>query len=146
MDPSGGDLSPAAHHALRLAVGRFRQLEHRRHFPAVVHVGRPGSGYADFVDLDEHRLDHALRTEVVAALLSRALVAMKRPVVWITRPGALGTEDVDLRWLAAARAAYGEAGVPLALFVVTRDGWYDPRSGVRREWSRLRLRTTPDDH
>jgi len=143
MDPSGRDLPPAAHHALRLAVGQFRQLESRRHFPAVVHVGRPGGGYADFVDLDEHRLDHALRIEVVAALLSRARVAMRRPVLWLTRAGDLGTEDVDLRWLAAARQAYGEARVPMAMVVVTRAGWYDPRSGARREWARLRLRAAP---
>jgi len=141
MDPTGRDISPAAHQALRLAVAQFRQLEHRRHFPAVMHVGRPGGVYADFVDLEEHRLDPALRAEVVAALLSRARVKMRRPVAWLTRAGELGTEDVDLWWLAAARAAYGEAGVPLAMVVVTRSGWYDPRSQPRREWARLRLRS-----
>jgi hypothetical protein len=139
--PPGVQISRAAHDALRLAVARFRASEPRRSFPAVLHVGHPGGANADFVDLPERRLDHALRTEVTAALLSRALVNMVRPVAWLTRPGELGAEDADLRWYAAARAAYGEAGVPLAMVVVTRSGWYDPCTGARREWKRLRVRT-----
>jgi hypothetical protein len=134
-------LSQAAHDALRLAVARFRASEPRRRFPPVIHVGQPGGANADFVDLPERRLDHSLRVEVTAALLSRAQVGMKCPVAWLTRSGELGTEDCDLRWYAAARAAYGEAGETLAMVVVTRTGWYDPRSGTRREWKRLRLRT-----
>ncbi len=139
--PDDLELSCAAHDALRLAVARFRASEPRRTFPPVVHVGRPGGGHVEFVDLTEHRLDHALRTEVTAALLSRAQTGMRRPVLWLTRAGMLGTEDLDLRWYAAARAAYGEAGVPLAMVVVTKSGWYDPRTDARREWKRLRIRT-----
>jgi len=140
-EPPGEQISRAADAALRLAVLRFRATERRRSFSPVVHVGRPGGSNADFVDLPEHRLDHALRTEVVAALLSRAQAVMRQPVLWLTRPGLLQVEDVDLRWYAAARAAYGEARVPLALVVVTRTGWYDPRSEARREWRRLRVRS-----
>lgn len=140
-DPLAPDtLAPPSEAALRLAVARFRQREQRRSFPPVVHVGTPGGGEADFVDLSWHPLDHALRSEVVAALLSRARERTPVPVSWLTRSGPLVTEDADLRWYAAARAAYGEAGVPLAMVVITRDGWYDPRSETRREWKRLRLR------
>jgi hypothetical protein len=49
-------------------------------------------------------------------------------------------EDLDLAWLAAARSASAEAAVALVLVVVTRSGWFDPRTGVRREWKRLRTR------
>ena len=48
--------------------------------------------------------------------------------------------DLDLAWVQAVRAAGAEAGVELTLVVVTRKGWFDPRSGVRREWKRLRTR------
>jgi hypothetical protein len=133
-------ISVAAHAALRLAVAQFRASEPRRSYPPVVHVGRPGGGNADFVDLPGHRLDHALRTEVAAALLSRAQTRMGRPVVWLTRVGGQDVEDVDLRWYAATRAAYGEAGVPLAMYVVTKVGWCDPRTGGLRTWKRLRIR------
>ena len=51
----------------------------------------------------------------------------------IERPRA-----VDLAWLAAARSAYAEAGRDLAWVVVTRHGWWDPRSGLRRRWKRIR--------
>lgn len=139
--PGAEQISRAAHEALRLAVARFRASEPRRSFPPVVHVGRPGGAEVDFVDLPDHRLDHTLRTEVTAALLSCAQAGMRRPVVWLTRVGVLGAEDVDLQWYAAARAAYGEAGVRLGMVVVTKTGWYDPRTGARREWRRLRIRS-----
>ena len=135
----------AAQAALRLTVARFRASEPRHTFPPVIHVGLLGGAHADFVVLREHRLDHALRTEVAAALLSRAQTGTRRPVAcpltWLTRSGALDPEDVDLRWYAAARAAYAEAGVGLGMVVVTKSGWYDPRTGARREWKRLRIRT-----
>ena len=56
--------------------------------------------------------------------------------------GAVGleVEDVDLRWLAAARAAFREIGAPLTYVVVTRNAWVDPRSGLSRRWKRLRYR------
>jgi hypothetical protein len=60
------------------------------------------------------------------------------PLVWLTRPGDLVDQDVDLAWLAGARQAFGEAGVPLVFVVVNRQGWRDPRSGLQRTWVRLR--------
>jgi hypothetical protein len=139
--PADAQISPAAQAALRLTVARFRTGEPRHSFPPVVHVGLPGGASAEFVDLREHRLDHTLRTEVTAALLSRAQIGIRNPTTWLTRTGVLDPEDVDLRWYAAARAAYGESGVPLAMVVVTKSGWYDPRTGARREWKRLRIRS-----
>ena len=62
------------------------------------------------------------------------------PMLWLTRSGPLEAGDLDLAWLAAARSASAEAGVDLMLVVVTRRGWFDPRSGVRRVWQRLRDR------
>jgi hypothetical protein len=47
---------------------------------------------------------------------------------------------MDAEWLSAARSAFAEAGVDLTMVVVTRRGWWDPRSGRRREWKRLRRR------
>jgi hypothetical protein len=47
-------------------------------------------------------------------------------------------QDVDARWLAAARASYAEAGLPLTFVVVNRRGWRDPRSGLGRTWARVR--------
>ena len=76
--PADAQISPAAQAALRLTVARFRACEPRHTFPPVVHVGLPGGANAEFVDLREHRLDHALRTEVTAALLSRAQIGMPR--------------------------------------------------------------------
>lgn len=61
------------------------------------------------------------------------------PFVWLTRRGDPAVlQDLDARWLAAARAAYAEAGSPLTFVVVGRRGWHDPRSGVGRTWVRLR--------
>ncbi len=56
------------------------------------------------------------------------------------RLGDLALQDVDLAWLAAARAAYAEAELPLVMVVVSRTAWRDPRSGVGRSWRRLRVR------
>jgi hypothetical protein len=84
--------------------------------------------------------DHALRTDVVAALLRRTTRPGVEPVLWLTRPGPLDLQDEDAAWLAAARAATGEAGRALTMVVVTRKGWRDPRSGVQRTWRRLRPR------
>lgn len=126
--------------AMRAAVLAFKASEPRRIFPPVIHVGTPGGRAATFAERSADGLDHGLRTEVIAALLSRALVNDRQPVTWLTRPGGVETHDADLAWLAAARSAYGEAGVPLAMAVVTRDGWRDPRTGHGATWKRLRDR------
>ena len=63
-----------------------------------------------------------------------------QPLVWLTRPGELALHDVDAAWTTACAAAYAEAGTPFTMVVVTRQGWWDPRSDVRRVWRRLRER------
>ncbi|WP_182526427.1 hypothetical protein [Nocardioides dongkuii] len=125
---------------LRRAVRDHALAEPRRVFPARLHVGTPGGGQR-VLSLDEPT-DHALRTDVVAAMLRRAAseAAPGDVVVWLTRPGALDLQDVDARWLAASLAACGEAGRPLTMVVVNRHGWRDPRTGTARHWKRLRRR------
>ena len=130
---------------LRQAVLDHRTGERRRVHPEVLHVGVPGGHFAS-LGLDHvEPSDPGLRTDVVAALRVRAAQELsggtEQPMVWLTRTGALELQDVDARWLAAARAAYDEAGVPLAFVVVNRQGWRDPRSGLSRTWVRLRART-----
>jgi hypothetical protein len=125
---------------LRRAVLAHTRSEQRRGFPALLHVGVPGGVEEVAVAEPDEILDQALRTDVVAALLHRTRRPGFVPLLWLTRPGPLELQDVDVQWLAAARAACAEAGVGLTLVVVTRRGWADPRSGVRREWRRLRSR------
>jgi hypothetical protein len=129
--------------SLRQAVLEHVTSEHRRVFPPLLHVGVPAGRQAVFAadpDADRDLLDHASRTDVVAALLRRAAGWGDPPLVWLTRPGELLMQDVDASWLTAARAAAAEAELPLTLVVVTRRGWWDPRSGVTRTWRRLRAR------
>lgn len=121
---------------LRRAVLDHGRDERRHRFPPALHVGTPGGPRARVL-LDVEPTDPGLRTDMVAALR----VAAGRPpeeLVWLTRPAAPGLEDVDARWLSAARSAYAEAQAELVFVVVTRRSWWDPRSGVGREWRRLR--------
>lgn len=126
--------------ALRAAVLAFKAGEPRRVFAPVLRVGEPAGRAVSHEVRSHEALDHALRTEVVAALLLRARPLAGAPVVWLTRPGEPAWHDVDAAWLPAAETAYAEAGVPLTFVVVTRQGWYDPRSGLTRRWRRLRDR------
>ncbi len=128
------------HRALRRAVLDHASHEHRRVFAPLLHVGVPGGEVAVLGLSGGESTDHGLRCDLVAALLRRALRPGQPPLVWLTRSGGLDVEDVDLAWLAAARAACAEAGLPLTMVVVTRQGWRDPRSGVTRTWQRLRER------
>jgi hypothetical protein len=125
---------------LRRAVLDHVRSETRREYPALLHVGVPGRCEEVFSASPDEPLDHSLRTDVVAAMLHATRRIETAPMLWLTRPGRLELQDVDAQWLAAARAASGEAGAPLTLVVVTRKGWWDPRSDVRREWKRLRIR------
>jgi hypothetical protein len=113
--------------------------ERRRVFPAVLHVGVPGGRIASLEVGAAEPADPGLRTDVVAALRVRA--GGGSPLVWLTRAGGIELQDVDAQWLAAARAAYAEAGEPLLYVVVNRRGWRDPRSGLSLTWARLRART-----
>jgi hypothetical protein len=130
---------------LRRLVIEHHRDERRRRFAPVLHLGWPGrpevgrvvepvperSGEAD-------GLDHGLRCDLLAALVKRA--RDRDALAWLTRPGPLDLQDVDAGWLRAVASVSGEAGHDLGLVVVTRRGWRDPRSGVGREWRRLRVR------
>jgi hypothetical protein len=127
------------HRTLRRAVLEHAGSERRRIFAPLLHVGTPGGPQALFAPGPLPATDHALRTDVMAALLRRTS-AIDGRLVWLTRAGGLDLQDVDAAWLAAARAAGAEAGVPVTMVVVTRHGWRDPRSGAGRTWKRLRAR------
>jgi hypothetical protein len=124
---------------LRRTVLDHATGESRRAHPPVLHVGRPGARMAR-LQLDvEEPFDPGLCADVVAAMRRGAgSPGQAGPMVWLTRTGDLQLQDVDARWLSAARAAYAEAGAPLVLVVVNRHGWRDPRSGLSRTWARLR--------
>lgn len=139
---------------LRRAVLNFRNGQHLRIFPTTVYVGDPDGEQACFAELssadsshrtrrsrDETVLDHAQRTDIVGVLLDQVerQLPAEPPMVWITRAGDVGqVHDIDAAWLAAARQAFAESGLPLTLIVITRSGWFDPRSGACRRWRRLR--------
>ena len=128
------------HLLLRRAVLDLAEGERRRQFPPAVHAGTPGGSEAAF-EPDDGAADHALRVDVVEALVRRVDRGPEPPLVWLTRPGLLDIQDQDLHWLAAAAAAAGELGVGLRMVVVNRRSWRDPRTGVGREWQRLRRRS-----
>lgn len=140
MEGIAEPVDPALAAVLRRAVLEHARTERRRAFPALVHVGAPGGREEVFAVVPGEPLDHGLRADVVAALLQRSRRGQAVPLVWLTRPGALVLEDLDAQWLSAARSAAAEAGVVLTLVVVTRSGWFDPRSGARRVWKRVRDR------
>lgn len=123
---------------LRLAVLRHVESEPRRRHPTVVHVGLPDDHESVFACAPGDPADLGVRTDVLLALLARA--PQDRPLVWITRPGELVTQDDDACWVAATRAASGELGRRVELVLVGRHGWRDPRSGLSRTWKRLRPR------
>ncbi|MGA8846139.1 MAG: hypothetical protein WB471_05950 [Nocardioides sp.] len=130
---------------LRQAVLGHITTEHRRAYAPVIHAGLPGRSVAS-LSWDGHRIDHALRTDALEALLrgqrrtaaAGAPGAWSQPFVWLTRRGTLELQDMDLLWSAAARSAADELGRAVLMVVVTRQGWCDPRSGTHRTWRRLR--------
>ena len=124
---------------LRAAVRDHAWRERRRVYPPALHVGVPGGTTATFRPADDADLDPALRVDVVEAMVRRVRRAPGPPVVWLSRPGPLDTQDVDLRWLAATAAAARELGLDLPMVVVDRRGWRDPRTGAGRTWTRFRL-------
>jgi hypothetical protein len=128
---------------LRRAVLEHLAAEPRRVHPPVVHVGVPGAASTSLTldqRLDQH-LDHALRTDLLEAMVRRTPGDAAWPaLVWLSRSGLRETCDVDLAWLAATRAAAAELGRALPMVVVTRRSWHDPATGVHRDWKRLRPR------
>lgn len=131
------------HKLLRRGVLDHALSERRKVHVPLLHVGVPGGLETVFAIRRDDHSDQALRADVVAAMLSRtdeAAAPDHVPLVWLTRAGELDLQDVDAQWLASARAAYAEAGVPLTFVVVNRRGWRDPCSEVMRTWKRLRRR------
>ncbi|MFM6848569.1 MAG: hypothetical protein ACKOVB_05645 [Terrabacter sp.] len=126
------------HEVLRAATLELVEGESRRRFPPVLHAGVPGLSVRHLDDL--RTADAGLRADVALALLARAAALTPGPCLWLTRPGELSTHDDDLRWLGPTSWAAAALGVPVSLVVVTRRGWFDPVSDVRREWRRLRRR------
>ncbi|MGL5823342.1 MAG: hypothetical protein ACRCYU_00535 [Nocardioides sp.] len=144
---------------LRDAVLAFRMSQHRRVFPPSVHVGEL-AGREESLVLNSPALncaesggrrrsspaascDSAQRADLVGMLIDRYVgrSGARGPALWLTRPGEVGHPyDLDLAWLAAGRQAFAEVALPLTMVVITRQGWYDPRSCVVRRWRRLRSR------
>jgi len=132
-------IDPDRRRLLRRAVLEHVRSGTGRIHPPVVHVGTPGGAVRRFTVRGDEPTDHALRTDVVAAMLGRRHAApLTWPWVWLARSGELVLHDLDVEWLTAAASAYAEAGVDLTMVVVTRRGWRDPRSGVGQTWVRLR--------
>lgn len=125
------------HQTLRAAVLDLKEGERRRHFPFTLHVGVPGRSSWHAED-PRNPIDAGLRADLALALLQRAQAMTPRPCAWLTRPGALSTHDGDVAWASAVRWAAAATGTSLGMVVVTRHGWFDPETEVRREWRRLR--------
>jgi hypothetical protein len=122
---------------LRLAVREHAlgPQRYRHRLPAVLHAGTPGQQPAT-IDVTHLSPPDDVRIDMVAAL--RVAAGTPDPWIWLTREAGDGLQDVDARWLSAARSAYAEAALPLVYVVVTRRGWWDPRSDLRRSWARIR--------
>jgi hypothetical protein len=133
-------ISPDHRRLLRLAVVDHIRALSGRTVPTVLHVGTPGGTVRRFAIPPGERTDHALRADVVGAMLGlgRGRDGADAPWAWLTRAGDLALHDLDVAWLAAAGTAYAEAGADLTMVVVTRRGWRDPRSGAGQTWVRLR--------
>jgi hypothetical protein len=129
---------------LRRAVREHAAAERRTRFVPILHVGVPGQPHEVFAIAADEPTDHALRTDVVAAMRGRAArrsPAGPDPLVWLTRGGGLDIQDLDVAWMAAAGQAYAEADARLCFAVVDRHGWHDPRTGRQRRWVRARPST-----
>ncbi len=143
VSPVEEPLSRADLALLRRLVLEHKAAERRLRFPSVLHLGGPGRPEVGRVveDTDagpQARLDHALRCDLLEALLRRA--GDRQVMTWLTRSGPLDVQDLDLGWLRAVSAVNGETDRSLVFLVVTRDGWRDPQSGVGRTWRRVRQR------
>ncbi len=150
----GGPFGPAVPadraRVLRGLVLQHVRAEPRRRFPALLHVGLP-DGPETARPAHDPADDHALRVEVLAAMLrrvgglpdQRARPDATDPLLWLTRSGPLELQDLDAAWGAAARAACAELAMPpVPLVVVTRAGWWEPGTGSGRTWRRLRPRSS----
>ena len=128
------------HVVLRAATVELVEHEQRHRFPTAIHAGVPGRAVRH---VDEPALSGAgVRADVVLMMLRQASASVPRPILWLTRPGELSPHDDDLRWLGPAAWASRALGLEVGLVVVTRRGWFDPVSDVRREWRRLRRKAS----
>lgn len=103
-------------------------------------MGRPGGPSAAISLATTELLDHGLCTEIVGSLMHRVLPQCAEPMCWLARPGLPTLHDLDVAWLSAALSAGGELGLRPVVVVLTRTGWFDPRSGTGQTWRRLRQR------
>jgi hypothetical protein len=138
VPPFEEPVSRADQALLRHLVLDHKAAERRRRFPAVFHLGSPGKPPCGRVDESGPALDDALRCELLAAMLRRCVPGP--PMAWLTRPGDLAVQDVDLAWLRALIAVSEQAGRRPHFVVVTRAGWLDPCTGTGRRWVRVRQR------
>jgi hypothetical protein len=139
--PLSAPITRTEHSVFRAAVIDLKEATPRGRAPVSLQVGRPGRAVARHVVEPAQPLDQALRTDISAALLQRTAAAAGHRWAWLTRSGSLALHDADVAWSAAWYAACAEAEVDVSFVVVTRTGWRDPRTGVLREWSRLRRRS-----
>ncbi len=131
---------PETARRLRRAVLDLAVSDHRRRIPPVLHVGTPGG--PAYAVADERGWDPGLRTDLVGAVLRR--LGTGSATAWITRSGPLRIQDVDVDWLGPVVRAAAERRADVTYVVVTRHGWFDPRSGAHREWRRIRPRSGRD--
>ncbi len=143
--PVSAPITRTEHAVLRAAVLEFKEATPRGRVPVSLHVGVPGRASARHLVERGQSLDQSLRTDIAAALLQRTSAAgdqrWAQRWAWLTRSGSLALHDADVAWAAAWYAACAEREVDVPFVVVTRTGWTDPRTGVLREWSRLRRRS-----
>lgn len=132
---------------LRRRVARLRSTTMSRSFPTSLEVVSPlhPAGADDVAHAGGEcpfaGLDRALQVD----LLCRLMAAVPSPAaVVVTRPGHHAARTVDdMGWLGPADTAGGVCGVELAAVVVlSRWGWLDLVSGRRRDWKRLRIRSS----
>ena len=139
--PVSAPITRTEHSVFRAAVIEFKETMPRGRAPVSLQVGVPGRSVARHLVEPGQSLDQALRTDIASALLQQTATAGTQRWAWLTRGGSLALHDADVAWSAAWYAACAEREVEVPFVVVTRTGWRDPRTGVQREWSRLRRRS-----
>jgi hypothetical protein len=147
--PVHAPITRDTHRWLRAVVLAHMESEPRRRHPPALHAGHPGRPPCtlDLAGPQAHT-DAALRVDLWSALILRARHAARRrgededtsPWLWLTRDGRLDDDREDDAWAGAAVRACTEAGLCCRFVVVVRQGWRDPTTGVRRQWTRLRRR------
>lgn len=140
-------LSPRWERSLREEVRALREGP-RGAFPVLLAAGQPAGSRLTLPAAPLEPIDGALRVDLLDALLSRAGQRVTDPWVWLSRPGTIAPDErwADRWWTAAFTqlcCQSPEIATTTAFLVLTRSGWYDPRSECCRRWTRLRRRVTP---